>query len=250
MKTVLVIGANGGIGNQLVKSLLQSGSTVVGTYHINTDQVDRLKSEPHFNLQQLDLTDIESIKRVTALIKEQYSSLSAVVNCAGIVEFEGEEISTDIEIWQKTMAVNLTGNFLLGKLLYPLLEENGRLVMIGSTDAYFGGAITSAYAASKSGIDSLVKSFSLLFIDKKIRVNAIAPGWVLTPMSEANGKDFLDQVAAINPLSRNASPKDISDAIQFLLSDSSSYINGQIIKVDGGYTNQDPTLLLEEEVKQ
>jgi len=121
--------------------------------------------------------------------------------------------------------------------------------MISSTDAHFGGAITAAYAASKSGVNSLTKSFSLLFSDKKIRANAIAPGWVMTPMTEPNGKDFLDKVAAINPLKRIASPNDIADLVQFLLSDKADYINGQIITIDGGYTNQDPTLMLEEDTK-
>lgn len=121
--------------------------------------------------------------------------------------------------------------------------------MISSTDAYFGGAITASYAASKAGVNSLTKSLSLLFQNKKIRVNSIAPGWVVTPMIEVNGDEFLDKVAEINPLKRNAKPLDVANLVKFLLSDEAEYINGQVIALEGGYTNQDPTLLLEEEVQ-
>ena len=88
-----------------------------------------------------------------------------------------------------------------------------------------------------------------MFQDKKIRVNAIAPGWVITPMIEINGGKFLNKVAEINPLKRNADPKDVGNLINFLLSEEASYLNGQVISLEGGYTNQDPTLLLEEGVQ-
>lgn len=98
------------------------------------------------------------------------------------------------------------------------------------------------------GVNSLTKSLSLLFKDKKILVNSVAPGWVLTKMTEGEGEEFLGKVAEMNPLSRIGKPEDIAKVIKFLLSDDSSYINGQVISVEGGYTNQDPTLLLEEDV--
>ena len=87
---------------------------------------------------------------------------------------------------------------------------------------------------------------SLLFQDKKIRVNSIAPGWIVTPMIEGNGDEFLKKVAAINPLKRNGKPQDVANLISFLLDEKSDYINGQVLSLEGGYTNQDPTLLLEE----
>jgi 3-oxoacyl-[acyl-carrier protein] reductase len=113
-----------------------------------------------------------------------------------------------------------------------------------------GGGITASYAASKAGVNSLTKSLSLLFSSKKIRVNAIAPGWVATRMLKDTGPEFLDKVAGINPLNRIAQPEDIAKLIRFLLSDDSDYINGQVIAIEGGYTNQDPTLLLEEETQK
>lgn len=122
--------------------------------------------------------------------------------------------------------------------------------MISSTDSYYGGSITASYAASKAGVNSLTKSFCLLFKDKKIRVNSIAPGWVSTPMIEGNSKEFYDKLTEINPLNKIALPEDIAKVIKFLLSNDSDYLNGQVITVDGGYTNQDPTLLIEEETNK
>lgn len=249
MKTVLVVGANGGIGSQVVSTLLDKGYAVIGAYHIQTNKIDDFKSNTNFSSKQIELKDSNSVKQLADSCESEGVNLYAVVNCAGIVRFEGDNLDNDISMWNETMAVNLTGNFLLGKMLYPFLEDNGRFVMISSTDANFGGAITASYSASKSGVNSLTKSFSLLFQDKMIRVNSIAPGWVLTPMTEPNGEEFLDKVAAINPLKRNALPIDAAHLVKFLLSNESDYINGQVITFDGGYTNQDPTLLLEEETK-
>jgi len=121
--------------------------------------------------------------------------------------------------------------------------------MISSTDSYFGGSITAAYAASKAGINSLTKSLSLQFKDKKIRVNSIAPGWVSTPVIEGNSLEFYKKLAEANPLKKIANPEDIANVIKFLLSSDADYLNGQVITVDGGYTNQDPTLVIEEETR-
>ncbi len=247
MKTVLLIGASGGIGNKMAEVLLQQGYAVVGTYFQHPERVENLNEQQHFLSSYLDLQSLESIQK---LVQESLSEhdLYAVVNCAGIVEFEGAELHEDIAIWHRTLAINLTGNFLLAKVLHQKIAENGRFIMISSTDSYYGGAITASYAASKSGINSLTKSLTLLFQDKKIRVNAVAPGWVVTPMIAGNGAEFLEKVAAINPLKRNAQPLDVAHVIKFLLSEDASYLNGQVISLDGGYTNQDPTLLLEEKI--
>jgi NAD(P)-dependent dehydrogenase (short-subunit alcohol dehydrogenase family) len=238
-KTVLIIGASGGIGTQVAKDLLNNGYTVIGTHSKTPLSIQNITS------YQLNLLSNSSIKDFIKKIDN--TNLYAVINCAGIVEYEGKSIERDIEIWDRTIQINLSSNFVLAKYLQSKIETNGKFIMISSTDAIYGSALTASYAVSKAGINSLTKSLSLLFKDKNISVNAIAPGWVNTRMISDTGEDFIRQVTNINPLKRIAEPKDISNLISFLLKPESSYINGQIITVDGGYTNQDPTLLIEED---
>jgi NAD(P)-dependent dehydrogenase (short-subunit alcohol dehydrogenase family) len=240
-KTILVVGASGGIGSQVTKDLVSEGYSVIGT-DLNTPI-----NIPDIKSIQLDFSSKESIQNFVREIKSLNVTLYGIINCAGICEYETGNIEKDIEIWDKTIAVNLTSNFVLAKYFKDVIEKEGKFIMISSTDAMYGSAITASYAASKSGVNSLVKSLSLLFKDSNISVNAIAPGWVNTKMIAEAGENFIKQVADINPLKRIAEPKDISNLISFLLKPESSYINGQIITVDGGYTNQDPTLLIEED---
>ncbi|MFC1622227.1 SDR family NAD(P)-dependent oxidoreductase [Patescibacteria group bacterium] len=244
-KTILVVGASGGIGNKTSEILLGQGYKVIGTYYKDKPNIENLTNHENFESKELDVSNKESIKKFRQSLNE---SLYAVINCSGIVEFEGEGLDKDFDIWDRTIATNLSGNYYLAKVFFDDIEQNGRFIMISSTDSYYGGSVTAAYAASKMGVNSLTKSLSLLFKDRKILVNTIAPGWVLTKMTEGEGKEFLDKVAEMNPLGRIGQPNDIAKVIKFLLSEDSNYLNGQVISVEGGYTNQDPTLLLEEDV--
>lgn len=249
MKNILIIGSSGGIGNKVTQKLLKEGFNIIGTYFQHPERVKNLIKTESFVGHCVDLRKTTSINELLRFAKKKFTDLYAIVNCSGIVDYEGKNIKKDLEIWKNTIDTNLSGNYYLAKTFHNFLAKNGRFIMISSTDAYFGGAITASYAASKAGVNSLTKSLSLLFQDKQILVNSIAPGWVVTPMIEINGDEFLDKVATINPLRRNAFPKDIADLITFLLSKGASYINGQVISLEGGYTNQDPTLLLEEEIQ-
>lgn len=239
-KTVLVVGATGGIGKQVVFDLQEEGYFVIGTYDKTPIDIPNIQT---FNL---DLLSDESIKSFVENIKE--TPLYGFVNCAGMIDYEEGDIEHDIEVWNKTLKINLTSNFVLAKYLQNSIQENGKFIMISSTDAVYGGSVTASYSASKAGINSLTKSLSLLFKSKKISVNTIAPGWVNTPMIEDTGIDFIKKIEEINPMKRIAQPSDISNLVKFLLKEDSNYINGQVITVDGGYTNQDPTLLIEEKL--
>ncbi len=244
-KKIIVVGCAGGIGYQTTSLLLNEGYTAIGTVHKNTDKIDELKKHKNFTEKTLDLSNTSLLKEFCQSLKDE--KVYGLVNCAGIVRFEGKDINEDIKIWNETIAVNLTSNFVLAKLLKDSIAENGRFIMISSTDSYYGGSVTASYSASKAGVNSLTKSLSLLLRDKKIRVNSIAPGLVSTPMIEGNSQTFYDKLAETNPLGRVAKPEDVAKIVKFLLSSDSDYINGQVITADGGYTNQDPTLLIEED---
>jgi 3-oxoacyl-[acyl-carrier protein] reductase len=244
-KKILLIGYTGGIGHKTTEILLKQGYSVIGTY-FEQDKKDDFDGK-NFSKIFVDLKDISSIKNLYEKLKTE--QFYAIVNCAGIVKFEGDNLEDDIKIWEETIAVNLSGNFYLAKLFQKNLMDGGRFIMISSTDSYYGGSITASYSASKAGVNSLTKSLSLLLKNKNIRVNSIAPGWVKTPMTEGYSEYFYKKFEEINPLKRMAKPEDVAKVIKFLLSNDSDYLNGQVITVDGGYTNQDPTLLIEEEEK-
>lgn len=243
-KKVIVIGSSGGIGHKTAEILLNEDYEVLGTTHKNSDKTSDLRQKANYSEKTLDLSNVQAIKDFCKEIEE---NIYAVVNCAGIVKFEGDNTDEDIKIWNDTIAINLSSNFYLAKLLNKNIVDNGRFIMISSTDSYYGGSVTASYSASKAGVNSLTKSLSLLCRDKKIRVNSIAPGWVSTPMIEGNSEEFYSKLAETNPLGKIADPEDIAKVVKFLLSKDSNYVNGQVITVDGGYTNQDPTLLIEEE---
>lgn len=249
MKKILVVGASGGIGNGVAKLLISHEYQVIGTYFKHRENILNLQSMKNFSAERIDLQRIDAIKMLSKKLDDDGGELFGIINCAGIVRFEGKSLDDDLTKWTETIAVNLSGNFFLAKVLADQLSQNGRIIMISSTDAQFGGAVTTSYAASKAGVDSLVKSLSLSMQNKHIRVNAIAPGWVETPMTMLSGEEYLKKVASINPLGRNAQPRDVANLVHFLLSEESDYINGQIIPIEGGYTNQDPTLLLEEKIQ-
>ena len=237
-KTVLVIGASGGMGKQLSLDLIKDGYSVIGTYN------ETLIDVPNIQTFHLNLLSENSLNAFIEKIKDE--SLYGFVNCAGFIEYEGKNVKQDIEVWNKTIKINLTSNYVLAKYLQNSIQENGKFIMISSTDAMYGSSITASYSVSKAGINSLTKSLSLLFKSKTISVNSIAPGWVKTPMIEDTDENFIKAIEKINPTKRIGTPKDISNVVRFLLKEESNYINGQVITIDGGYTNQDPTLLIEE----
>ncbi len=244
-KKILLIGYSGGIGYKTTEILLKEGYSIIGTFSKQSKKENFFGKD--FQKIQLNLNSYESINKFYQSLREQ--NFYAIVNCAGIVKFEDLSLEDNIKNWDETIAVNLSSNFYIAKLFKDNIENDGRFLMISSTDSYFGGSITAAYAASKAGINSLTKSLSLQFQDKKIRVNSIAPGWVSTPMIEGNNPEFYKKLAEANPLKKIANPEDIASVIKFLLSSDADYLNGQVITVDGGYTNQDPTLMIEEETK-
>ena len=242
MKTILIVGASGGIGSIVAKHFLDQGWEVYGTNYAN-EFPDYLTGHEHFKGSDLDVCDLDAIES----LKSNLSTIAAMVNCSGIVEFEAyNDPSKNMDIWSRTLDVNLTGSYNLFLKLRDKVERNGSYIMMSSTDSYYGGKVNTAYAASKAGINSLTKSLALMYNESGLRVNSIAPGWVETAMMEAGGDELVAYAKEINPLNRNGDPQDVANLVDFLISDKSSYVNGQVITLDGGYTLQDPTLVFEE----
>lgn len=238
----MVIGASGGIGKELSSYFLNKGYEVYGTKYEHFF-IEELLNNKSFHPLDLDIRSKEGLLS----LKKVLPSLIAIINCSGIVEFESySEEEENLKIWDRVVDTNLKGSYMAFEYLKDKIIKNGSYLLMSSTDSFFGGKVNTAYAVSKAGINSLTKSLALMFQDSGVRVNAIAPGWVETNMMSAGGDRLIEYAKSINPLKRNGKPEDVTKLAEFLISNDASYINGEIIKLDGGYTLQDPTLIFEE----
>ncbi|MFK7963462.1 MAG: SDR family NAD(P)-dependent oxidoreductase [Burkholderiaceae bacterium] len=235
---VLVVGGAGGIGAAISLAFLEAGCQVIATGLDEAALQDsRLaaSSDPNLTLDTLDVTDDGLVAEFAA--KLEPDGLGTLVNCAGILhrfkEFE-------IETFQRVLDVNLTGTFRLCGACKPLLaahEGGGSIINIASMNAYAALPWIPAYCASKGGVAMLTKSLSLAWADDGIRVNAIAPGYVETPIN-ADGrsdKEHYERIRARIPQGRWAQPDDIAGSAVFLATPASAYITGTVLAVDGGF---------------
>jgi 3-oxoacyl-[acyl-carrier protein] reductase len=189
--------------------------------------------------------DFRNREEVYSFVKKLQSyKFDLVVNNAGMLVYEDIE-NYQMSGWDQVISVNLEAPLIISQGLMNNIKEQGSIINISSTD-YQVGAITSvSYAASKAGLVSLTKSLALNLASRKIRVNAIAPNWVITDMGEAGGDEVLEESVRLTPLKRNTSTLDIANLVEFLASDKASFINGQTLILDGGYFAGDYLINLE-----
>jgi NAD(P)-dependent dehydrogenase (short-subunit alcohol dehydrogenase family) len=231
----LVVGGAGGIGSAITRAFLHAGSDVVATgvddAALSGSDLAPLADEPHLALHTLDITDDEAVARFVAGIDR----LDVLVNCAGILaRFKEFEIAT----FQRVLDVNLTGTFRLCTACRPLLaKDRGSIVNIASMNAFAALPFIPAYCASKGGVVMLTKSLALAWAEQGIRVNALAPGYVETPINAEGRKDgaHYERIASRIALGRWAQPDDIAGSAVFLASPAARYITGTVLAVDGGF---------------
>lgn len=230
-KTVLVTGGTRGIGRGVTETLLAQGWTVVATGATQAE-VDAAGAADGLTNLVLDVT---SAGDVAAFI-ERFDSLDGLVNCAGINR-RSEEY--DLEVFEQVVAVNLTGTMRMCVACKPMLARNGgAIVNIASMLSYFGGPLVPAYSASKGGVSQLTKSLAAAWADDGIRVNAVAPGWIETAMTQPiRDNPERDQVILDRtPMGRWGTPEDVGKMIAMLLTDTAGFVTGTIVPVDGGYS--------------
>jgi NAD(P)-dependent dehydrogenase (short-subunit alcohol dehydrogenase family) len=243
MKTVLVTGAGGGIGRACIHHFAEKGWRVIG--------VDRSSFSDDFpkngRFIKADISHPESVEQIFRQAREFNPALDALVNNAA-VQVAKPLIETTVEEWDSVMASNLRSVFLFVKLAYPLLKANGGAVVnVSSVHAIQTSANIAAYAASKGGLLALTRALAIEFAADKIRVNAILPGAVDTPMLRAglsrghvghgDIQERLDNLARKTVSGKIGTPEEIAHAIYFLAdNDQSSFMTGQSLVVDGGAT--------------
>lgn len=228
--TVLVIGASrGGIGASIARAFQVAGATVAITgVEAAPDEADAGR----FAYTQLDVTDTDAVEAFAAA----HPHVDALINCAAITK-RGEEMAPDF--FSHVLDVNLTGSLRCAKALHSGLKAaSGKVINIASMYARFGSPRNPAYGASKAGVEQLTKSLAIAWADDGIRVNAIAPGFIVTEQSARARQDeaFVKTVEARTPLGRWGNPDDITGAALFLASPASAFITGTCLPVDGGYS--------------
>lgn len=240
-KISLVTGSTSGIGKATAKRLLQAGHKVIinSNFDIDSTFLDvEFGSNPNVIFLKADISKVGDLESLRDFIKQKYGRLDNLVANAGITPLPcGIDTITEENI-SKTVDVNLKGTFWTLKILGNLIKESsdrGSIVAMTSVDGMIGEPYDVIYSATKAGIISLTKSFARYFKDPIVRVNAIAPGLIDTPMSDSTGEDP-SWTTDVSIIKRIGQPEEIANVVAFLLSDEASYITGQILAVDGGFT--------------
>ncbi len=239
----LVTGGNSGIGRAIAIGLARAGADIAIVAR-NEEKTARVSEEIRDIGRRVtgvhcDVTRREHILAAVQAVKDTFGKLSILVNAAGIAAGGPAERLSE-ETWDSVIDTNLKGSFLMAQTAYPLLVANGggKIINIGSEYAIFGSAFGLPYSASKGGIIQLTKSLAVAWAKDNIQVNAIIPGWIKTDMTAGLGanKAFNDSIIQRTPARRWGEPEEIAGTAVFLASKASSFITGQSIGVDGGYS--------------
>jgi NAD(P)-dependent dehydrogenase (short-subunit alcohol dehydrogenase family) len=230
-KVVLLTGGTSGIGLGIANAFANQGARVIAT-GATREEVDQAKSmNSKIDFKQLDVSTYENIQNYF----QNIDTLDVLINCAGIIK---RELEHDPEVFQEVINVNLNGTMRACSAARRFLKEtNGSIINIASMLTFFGGGLVPAYSASKGGIAQLTKSLAIAYAPDQIRVNAIAPGWIKTPLTKALQEDEnrANAILSRTPMNRWGEPEDLAGPAMFLASDDAKFVTGSIIPVDGGY---------------
>ena len=235
-KNIIVTGASGGIGNAIIEKLNDKGVNILAS-GTKIEKLDELKLKYKkikilkFDISQTDKIE-EFIENATDLLG---GNLDCIVNNAGITQ-DNLAIRMSIDEWKKVIDINLTSTFLLSKFSIKKMLKNksGKIINITSIVGHTGNLGQSNYTASKAGIVAMSKSLALEYSKKNININCISPGFIKTAMTDKIDDKFKEMIISKIPSGRLGEPKDIANAVLFLASEESNYINGETLHVNGG----------------
>jgi NAD(P)-dependent dehydrogenase (short-subunit alcohol dehydrogenase family) len=243
-KIAVITGGGQGIGLGISKVLLDSGVSLLIAQR--TPPADELTCLDNVHFVEADLSQPASFDTIADALERRYDQLDILVNNAGMM-FEKTLDSMQITEWERMIAINLTAPVFLAKRLLPMLRRNGgSIINIGSIEGLAANPEHAAYCASKAGIHGLTKAMAVDLGKDNIRVNAIAPGWIKSAMSDdyinaqQNPETAWEGLYKMHPAGRIGEPQDVGKLAAYLASDDAGFITGQVIVVDGGRTSKLP----------
>lgn len=238
-KIVLVTGGAGGIGEVTAGKFLERGASVE-LWDMDVEAGEKLAeqwtSEGHdVHFEVVDVTDFEAVGSAMKDLKKRRGRLDVLINNAGITR-DATLKKMSAEDWQKVIDVNLSGVFYCGKAAAEIMseQESGVILNASSVVGVYGNFGQSNYVATKSGVIGLSKTWARELGRKGIRVNAVAPGFIETPMVNTVPENILEKLKNQTPLGRLGKPEDIASAYVYLASDDAAFITGTVLQVDGG----------------
>ena len=235
-KNIIITGATGGIGNSIIERLSESGANIMAS-GTKLEKLELLKSK-FKNIKTLDF-DISKSEKIEDFIEkatmELGGKLDCLINNAGITQ-DNLAIRMNLDEWKKVIDTNLTSTFLMSKFAIKKMLKNkfGKIINITSVVGHTGNLGQSNYTASKAGIIAMSKSLAIEYAKKNININCISPGFIKTAMTDQIDEKFKEIIVSKIPSARLGNPEDIANAVIFLASDQSNYINGETLHVNGG----------------
>ena len=234
-KNIIITGASGGIGNSIVQKFSESGANILAS-GTKIEKLEELKNKfNNLKILKFDISQSDKIEDFIENASKELGGLDCIINNAGITQ-DNLAIRMSIEEWKKVIDINLTSTFLMSKFAIKKMLKNkkGKIVNITSVVGHTGNLGQANYTASKAGIIAMSKSLAIEYAKKNININCISPGFIKTAMTDKIDDKYKEVIISKIPSARLGEPQDIANAVLFLASSQSDYINGETLHVNGG----------------
>ena len=239
-KVALVTGGTTGIGKAIAQELAKSGFNIAINYRTETEEMQELKKEIEANnvkclFVKADISKFEETEKMAKEIIENFEKIDVLVNNAGVTK-DGLIMRMKEDAFKQVIDINLVGTFNVTRNIVPYMvkQRSGKIINIASVVGIVGNAGQSNYSASKAGIIGFTKSLAKELSSRNILVNAVAPGFIETKMTDILNETVKESILSQIPLGRMGTPSDVANVVKFLSEEDSSYITGQVINIDGG----------------